>query len=120
MLTPTFSSLAATSSHTALCGVPLPTCCPCPNPNGVDRTWQLPWKTQLPAVQAHPIRDVLTQKQVKHLVHACQVTQSCLTLCNPMDCSLPGSSVHGIFQARLWNGLPFPPPRDLPNPGIGR
>ena len=29
------------------------------------------------------------------------VTQSCLTLCNPMDCSLPGSSVHKIFQARI-------------------
>ena len=27
--------------------------------------------------------------------------QSCLTLCDPMDCSLPGSSVHGIFQARI-------------------
>ena len=30
-----------------------------------------------------------------------EVAQSCLTLCNPMDCSLPGSSVHGIFQARV-------------------
>ena len=29
------------------------------------------------------------------------VTQSCPTLCDPMDCSLPGSSVHGIFQPRL-------------------
>ena len=29
------------------------------------------------------------------------VAQSCLTLCNPMDCSLPGSSIHGIFQARI-------------------
>ena len=29
------------------------------------------------------------------------VAQSCLTLCNPMDCSLPGSSVHGILQARI-------------------
>ena len=29
------------------------------------------------------------------------VTQSCPTLCDPMDCSLPGSSVHGIFQARI-------------------
>ena len=29
------------------------------------------------------------------------VTQSCLTLCDPMDCSLPGSSVHGILQARI-------------------
>ena len=27
--------------------------------------------------------------------------QSCLTLCHPMDCNLPGSSVHGIFQARI-------------------
>ena len=31
----------------------------------------------------------------------CLVTQSCLTLCNPMDCSAPGSSVHGILQARI-------------------
>ena len=31
----------------------------------------------------------------------CLVAQSCLTLCNPMDCSPPGSSVHGILQARL-------------------
>ena len=30
-----------------------------------------------------------------------EVTQSCLTLRNPMDCSLPGSSIHGIFQARV-------------------
>ena len=29
------------------------------------------------------------------------VAQSCPTLCNPMDCSPPGSSVHGIFQARV-------------------
>ena len=35
-----------------------------------------------------------------------------------MDCSLPGSSVHGISQARIWSGLPFPPPGDLSDPGI--
>ena len=35
-----------------------------------------------------------------------------------MDCSPPGSSVHGILQARILGGLPFPPPGDLPNPGI--
>ena len=42
-----------------------------------------------------------------------QVTQSCLTLYNPMDCSLTGSSVHGIFQARVLeyeSTLPFPSP----------
>ena len=38
------------------------------------------------------------------------VVQSCLTLCDPMDCSLPGSSVHGILQARIleWVAIPFP------------
>ena len=35
-----------------------------------------------------------------------------------MDCSLPGSSVHGILQARILEGLPFPTPGDLPNPGV--
>ena len=49
----------------------------------------------------------------------CLVTQSCLTLCNPMDCSPPVSSVHGILQARILEWvLPCPPPGDLPNPGI--
>ena len=47
-----------------------------------------------------------------------EVVQSCLTLRDPMDCSLPGSSIHGIFQAKYWSGLPFPSPGDLPDPGI--
>ena len=48
----------------------------------------------------------LTQ-HCKSTVHAC--AQSCLTLCNPMDCSPPCSSVHGIFQARVsgWVAIPF-------------
>ena len=39
-----------------------------------------------------------------------EVTQSCLTLCDPMDCSLQGSSIHGIFQARVleWVAIAFP------------
>ena len=38
-----------------------------------------------------------------------EVAQSCLTLSNPMDCSLPDSSIHGIFQARLleWVAIAF-------------
>ena len=38
-----------------------------------------------------------------------EVAQLCLTLRNPMDCSLPGSSVHGIFQARVleWGVIAF-------------
>ena len=37
------------------------------------------------------------------------LSQSCLTLCHPTDCSLPGSSVHGIFQARIleWVAISF-------------
>ena len=38
-----------------------------------------------------------------------EVAQSCPTLCNPMDCSLPGSTIHGIFQARIleWVAISF-------------
>ena len=42
-----------------------------------------------------------------------QVAQSCPTLCDPMD-----YTVHGILQARTLEWVPFPPPGDLPNPGI--
>ena len=48
-----------------------------------------------------------------------EVAQSCPTLCNSMDCVLPGLSVRGIFQARvLESGLPFSSPGDLPDPWI--
>ena len=46
------------------------------------------------------------------------VTQLGLTLCDPMDCSPPGSSVHGIVQQKYWSGIQFTSPGDLPNPGI--
>ena len=38
-----------------------------------------------------------------------EVAQSCLTLSDPMDCTLPGSSIHGIFQARVleWGAIAF-------------
>ena len=39
-------------------------------------------------------------------------------LSNPMDCSSLVSSVHGFFRQEYWSGLPFPPPGDLPDPGI--
>ena len=44
------------------------------------------------------------------------VTQSCLALCDPMDCSLPGSSVE-FSRKEYWNRLPCPSPGDLPDPG---
>ena len=45
-------------------------------------------------------------------------TQYCAALCDPMSCSPLGFSVHGLLQARIWSGLPFPSPGDLPDPGI--
>ena len=39
-----------------------------------------------------------------------EIAQSCPTLHDPMDCSLPGSSVHGIFQARVLEWVPLPSP----------
>ena len=53
---------------------------------------RIPWK---PAVRIEVKVQVL-------------VAQSCLTLCNPMDCSPPGSSVHGIFQARILGRVAIP------------
>ena len=44
--------------------------------------------------------------------------QSCPTLCNPTDCSPPGSSVHGILQAGKLEWVPFPSPGHLPYWGI--
>ena len=50
----------------------------------------------------------------------CLVTESCLLFCNPMDCSLPDSMGFpwDFPRQEYQNGLPFPSPRDLPNPGI--
>ena len=51
--------------------------------------------------------DTTEQLSLSHL--GVLVTQSCPTLCDPMDCSLPGSSVPGILQARIleWVAMPF-------------
>ena len=64
----------------------------------------LHWQTSFPITG-------LLEEKVK-------VPQSCPTLCDPMDCSPPGSSVHGILQARIleWAATPFP--GALPYPGI--
>ena len=40
-------------------------------------------------------------------MQACLITQSCLTFCNPMDCSPPSSSVHGNLQARILQWVPI-------------
>ena len=62
-------------------------------------------------------------KEIAYLGHmvaceVCEVTQSCPTLCDPMDCSLPGFSLHGISQARILEWVAFPSPGNLPDSGI--
>ena len=47
-----------------------------------------------------------------------KLLESWPTLCDPMDCSLPGSSVHGILQARMLEWVTMPSSRDLPDPGV--
>ena len=47
------------------------------------------------------------------------VAKSCLTLCDPMDCSCQAPLSMGFSRQEYWSGLPFPPPGDRPNPGIG-
>ena len=52
-----------------------------------------------------------------NIAAAAKLLQSCPTLCSPMDCSPPDSSVHGFSRQEYWSGLPLPSPEDLPNPG---
>ena len=49
---------------------------------------------------------------------ACSVAHSCPTLCSPVDCSIQDPLSMEFFRQEYWNGLPFPPPGDLPHPGI--
>ena len=49
---------------------------------------------------------------------AAKSLQSCLALCNPMDCGCQAPLSMGFSTQESWSGLPLPPPGDLPNPGI--
>ena len=51
-------------------------------------------------------------------VSICLVAQLCPTLCNPVDCSPPDSSVHGILQARILEWVAISSPEDSPDPEI--
>ena len=68
---------------------------------GLCRPWDSPGKNT--GVGCHFLLERMKVKSES------EVTQLCPTLCNPMDCSLPGSSVLGIFQARVleWGAIAF-------------
>ena len=53
-----------------------------------------------------------------HCAVPCLVTQSCLTLCDPMDCTGQAPLSMGFSRQEHWSGLPYPPPGYLPDPGI--
>ena len=59
----------------------------------------------------------LTRMHLKYQVPPpfckCVCDQSCPTPCDPIDCNLPGSSVHGIPRHEYWRGLPFPTPGSI-------
>ena len=75
-------------------------------------------KPRPPALQADSLPSESPGKPSWCLKVKVLVPQSCLTLCDPMDCNSPGSSVCGVLQARIQEWLPFPSPRDLLDPGI--
>ena len=58
------------------------------------------------------------ERKIDKKINKCKRAQSYLTFCDPMNCSPPGSSVHGISRQEYWSGLPFPTPGDLFYPGI--
>ena len=58
--------------------------------------------------------EVLNQVRNRYRRHV--KVKSCPTLCDPVDCSLPGSSIHGILQARILEWVDISSPGDLPNP----
>ena len=67
--------------------------------------WPQDWRRSI----FNPIPKKDNAKDCSNYCMQSEVAQSCPTLCNPMDCSLPGSSVHGIFQARVleWGAIAF-------------
>ena len=64
-------------------------------------------------------KNILKEQTIIKSSFSFLVAQSCLTLCDPMDCSLPGSSVHGIFQARVleWVAISFSKGSSQPRDG---
>ena len=64
------------------------------------------------AQEIFDIKESVTWPVECSAVRACSVTQPCPTLCDPMDCSLPGSSVCGIFQARMLEWIAIFSSRD--------
>ena len=76
-----------------------------------------PRQNKAPRKDAHVQIPGACERHVTWLCCACLVAQSCPTLCDPMDCSPPGSSVPGILQARTLEWVAMPSSRGSSQPG---
>ena len=83
-------------------------------PHSSTFAWKIPWSEEPGRLQS------TGSPRVGHnFTYMWVHVQLCPTLCDPMDCSLPGSSVFMEFSRQeCWSELPFPSPGDLPDPGI--
>ena len=89
--------------------------------NSIILTWRIPWTKNPGGLQSMRSQRVLLVYTFDclHLIRNCaESLQSCLTLCDPMDCSPLGSSVHGILQERILDWVAISFSRDLFHPGI--
>ena len=75
-------------------------------PTRLPRPWDSPGKNT--GVGCHFLFQCMKVKSER------EVTQSSPTLSDPMDCSLPGSSVHGFSRQEYWSGVPLPSPEQTP------
>ena len=75
-----------------------------------------PWETMLLSAGQFQVELVVCVCVYVCVIHS----QSCPTLCDPMDWSPPGSLSMGFSRQEYWSGVPFPSPGDFPKPGVGR
>ena len=85
--------------------------------------WKIPWTEEPGRLQSMGSQTVghdwATSMSMSTPVYVrVLLLQSCLTLYDPMDCSPPGFSVHGVLQARILEWVAYPFSRDLPDPAI--
>ena len=79
--------------------------------------WEILDTINISKQKTHPQHLLMNCYACERLVFVL-VAKSYLTLCDPMDCSSQAPLFMGFLRQEYWNGLPFPSPGDLPNPGI--
>ena len=79
--------------------------------------WHLEHKLNFAVIPGHHLESLKRQKlSLPIVLSSAQLLQSCLTLCDPMKGDRPGSSVHGIFQAKLLESVAMPFSRESSRP----